>query len=502
MSAEFDWAKYVDENSNASMQSADFIELPLAKLDWESSRDLELDHSRDGLNLELSKVLKVESNSNCSRSSLKRSRCHSPTISTSNAKRTKVERVPGFPANSRAKSSLDKPQINFADILKATKERQKKRQERFDVSSSLNTRKVTAAERGNIISHVGSSGGGAAWTQRRKTKPLTNEETAAQPPQTSVCANLDTQRWVHSRENKMVATNGQTSKSNERNTCLDRQFLKKLESESGRNIAPIQTTSCQQPGHVIWQMQRKSDIIAANSRYSSDLMADKATKTYIMNQDSESETNAPSISSLSSNRTHMQSNESMSMATSECDMNAVFALSISSPSPFVPRSEPEAAYSPTYSVRSEKGKKSTSIRKTRYTNARGEVIILTKHQIDMRLRQLSIGKQTWGYQNYIRAVSKNMRSSSHPKTPDAMERISKRRFNGKVNVWRRRLHFWDAPRSLNTARETHEARMGAQITEDMAKYVDYENEDRPGFGRENWDIADRIEKAGTLQRRY
>merc|ERR1719391_1530746 len=139
-----------------------------------------------------------------------------------------------------------------------------------------------------------------------------------------------------------------------------------------------------------------------------------------MNQDSESETNTPSISSLSSNRTHMQSNESMSMATSECDMNAVFVSSVSSPSPYVTRPEPEAcftqvlfekpsikgssqfqyhtaqaAYSPPYSLLSEKVKKSSSTRNTRFTNARGEVIILTKHQIDMRLRQLSIGKQTW-----------------------------------------------------------------------------------------------------------
>jgi len=485
MNVEFDWAKYVDENSSASMQSADFSELPLAKLDWESSRGLEIDHSREGLSLELANVLKVESNSNFSRSSLKRSRCHSPDISTSNAKRIKLERVPGFSPHSGAKSSLEKQQINFAEILKATKERQKKRQERVDLSSSLNTHKVTAAERGNIISHVGSSGGGAAGTPRRKTKLLTKEEIAAQPPQTTVFANFNTQGCAHSNENKMVPTSCQTSKSNERNNYLGRPFLKKLESESGRSIAPIQTTSCQQPGHVIWQMQRKSDISAANSTYSPDLMADKTTKTFTMNQDSESETNAPSISSLSSNRTHMQSNESMSMATSESDMNALFALGSSSPSPFVSRSEPEATYSPTYSLRSEKGKKSRSIRKTRYTNARGEVIILTKHQIDMRFRQLSIGKQTWGYQNYIRAVSKSMRSSWHPKTPDAMERISKRRFNGKVNVWRRKLHFWDAPRSESRARESHEARMGAQITQDMQKYIDYENEDQQGFGWEN-----------------
>jgi len=81
---------------------------------------------------------------------------------------------------------------------------------------------------------------------------------------------------------------------------------------------------------------------------------------------------------------------------------------------------------------------------------------LSKHQISFRKRQLSIGKNTWGYQNYIRAVCKNKRSSWHPRTPDAMERISKRRFNGKVKVWRRKLHFWDAPRSITCPLDINE----------------------------------------------
>jgi len=31
----------------------------------------------------------------------------------------------------------------------------------------------------------------------------------------------------------------------------------------------------------------------------------------------------------------------------------------------------------------------------------------------------------------------------HPRTPDVKERISKRRFDGKVRAWRRALHSWD-----------------------------------------------------------
>merc|ERR1719317_1866738 len=79
-----------------------------------------------------------------------------------------------------------------------------------------------------------------------------------------------------------------------------------------------------------------------------------------------------------------------------------------------------------------------------YFQKSGGKVFLTEHRISKRIRQLSIAKRTAGYLNYLRAVPRDQRGNSDPRTPDPTERISKRRFDGKVRVWRRRLHEWDA----------------------------------------------------------
>merc|ERR1719433_971297 len=68
---------------------------------------------------------------------------------------------------------------------------------------------------------------------------------------------------------------------------------------------------------------------------------------------------------------------------------------------------------------------------------------LTPKQMEKRLGQILIGKQTTGYKNYRAVVPKNSRTADHPKTPDQTEIISKRRFDGKLRVWRNALHEFD-----------------------------------------------------------
>jgi len=564
MSGEFDWANFVDENSNASMQSVDFSELPLAKLDWESSRDLGLDCSREGLNLQVTKVLNVESNSNCSRASLKRFRGHSPDLSMSKAKRPKTHRALGTSASSVA-NSKDKPQLNFAEILKATKEREKVTKERFNTSTNFNTSNGTPAGCSNITLHVGSSGGETAWTKRRSQKSSRNEDRASQPPQTSVCANLEPQRWLATRGKMKEAKSSQTPQADERDTCPDGQIPNEQVSERGSSKFSLIKTSSPKASPVKEDIARKSGIIISNSKCSPDNfvwgtqqqssrtklfgVADKTKRNCLINPDSESETTAPSISSLSTTRTHVQSNESMSMATSsysdgktttsESDMNAVSVSSVSSPTSSVTQLQSEsynttvyfeqpdvkgavqnehpikAAYSsscaPSFGAASdclEKVRNTSGGRKARFTNARGEVIILSKHQIDKRLRQLNIGKQTWGYQNYIRAVPKSLRRVGHPTTPDPMERISKRRFNGKVNVWRRKLHFWDAPTCVTFLPDTEEsivpvavARLEAESKRNRIKYVGEETQAKHAVVRETYENAGEIKQDKAFQKR-
>jgi len=527
MSGEFDWANFVDENSNTSMKSVDFSELPLAKLDWESSRESGLDHSREGLNLRVTKILNVESNSNCSRASLKRLRGHSTDLSISKAKRPKTQRALETTATTVA-NSKDKPQLNFREVLKATKEREKVMKEHFNASTNFNTSDGTRSGCRYNTSNLGSSGDETGCSKRRSQESSKNEDSASQPPQTSVCAHLEIQRWLETREKQKHAKSSQTQIADDRDVCPDGKMLKEQVSERRSNNSSLKETYGPKSPPVQEQIAKKSGIIISNSKNSSESFVwgkqqqsshtklfgatDKTRRKCLINPDSESETNSPSVSSVSTTRTHVQSNESMSMATSESDLNAISVSSVSSPTlsmnqlqaesdnttasfeqPDVKRAvqkhSMKVAYSPssTRSVGaasdcSGKPRNTSGEMKGRFTNGRGKVIILSQHQIDMRRRQLNIGKQTWGYQNYIRAVPKSLRHGWYPVTPDPMERISKRRFNGKVNVWRRKLHFWDAPtRSASSPKgnerilPTAVSKLEGESKQNRIKYVGEEN---------------------------
>lgn len=89
------------------------------------------------------------------------------------------------------------------------------------------------------------------------------------------------------------------------------------------------------------------------------------------------------------------------------------------------------------------GKPSSTIEVAPNSNALGQLIIMTDRQIKKRKKQIDYGKNTVGYLNYLREVPKDKRGSKHPHTPDVTERISKRRFIGKLHNWRRKLHQWD-----------------------------------------------------------
>eukprot|EP00596_Hydrurales_sp_CCMP1899_P010281 CAMPEP_0119035340 /NCGR_PEP_ID=MMETSP1177-20130426/2264_1 /TAXON_ID=2985 /ORGANISM="Ochromonas sp, Strain CCMP1899" /LENGTH=328 /DNA_ID=CAMNT_0006993403 /DNA_START=150 /DNA_END=1136 /DNA_ORIENTATION=+ len=70
-----------------------------------------------------------------------------------------------------------------------------------------------------------------------------------------------------------------------------------------------------------------------------------------------------------------------------------------------------------------------------------------QHKLEMRLKQVQYGKNTIGYDNYTAAVPLNKRGynlAENPRTPDPYEIQSKRAFEGRIKVWRRGLHTWDA----------------------------------------------------------
>lgn len=75
-----------------------------------------------------------------------------------------------------------------------------------------------------------------------------------------------------------------------------------------------------------------------------------------------------------------------------------------------------------------------------------ELIETDEKRLEVRQRQIDMGKNTIGYQNYVSCVPKRVRAPRniiHPSTPDIAAKISKRNFDGRVKAWRRALHFWD-----------------------------------------------------------
>ena len=69
-------------------------------------------------------------------------------------------------------------------------------------------------------------------------------------------------------------------------------------------------------------------------------------------------------------------------------------------------------------------------------------------RLAQRAKQVEFGKNTNGYENYVRAVPKRERKGyqEHPRTPDITQEASKRKFDGIVHAARRagRRH-WRGP---------------------------------------------------------
>ncbi|XP_058467670.1 histone RNA hairpin-binding protein [Malaya genurostris] len=65
-----------------------------------------------------------------------------------------------------------------------------------------------------------------------------------------------------------------------------------------------------------------------------------------------------------------------------------------------------------------------------------------------RQKQIDYGKNTLGYENYMKQVPRDQRTKDHPKTPPKHFKYSRRAWDGLIKVWRKKLHCFD-PNAIN-----------------------------------------------------
>jgi len=170
MCDEDDWATLVDENSNSSMQSADFSELPLPELNWKKSCDLQLDYSRKGLNVVDPEILNMDSSPHYPNSPKKELQCNSLYFTISSPKRITTQLALSSCPTFSETESLHKPQLSFTPFLNANA-REMVKYERFNVPPCLTAGNGGAAKYPNIKLSLSDY---SNETQARFTTPGTN----------------------------------------------------------------------------------------------------------------------------------------------------------------------------------------------------------------------------------------------------------------------------------------------------------------------------------------
>ena len=111
-------------------------------------------------------------------------------------------------------------------------------------------------------------------------------------------------------------------------------------------------------------------------------------------------------------------------------------------------SSPSSSSSHSSSLSCTSSSSSSSSSQTSSTATGGENHRETdERKLAQRQKQIDYGKNTKGYDNYLRAVPRRKRHlqprGRRPRTPDKYLLCSKRRFDGIVRAWRRALHEWD-----------------------------------------------------------
>lgn len=70
-----------------------------------------------------------------------------------------------------------------------------------------------------------------------------------------------------------------------------------------------------------------------------------------------------------------------------------------------------------------------------------------RNAIRRRQKQIDFGKNTTGYQLYIKAVPKFKRMRGDPQTPNKYIKYSRRSWDAQIRLWRIKLHVYDPPQA-------------------------------------------------------
>ena len=144
-----------------------------------------------------------------------------------------------------------------------------------------------------------------------------------------------------------------------------------------------------------------------------------STSSHPFNQNNQNDVNL-NVSNNSSQRSQPTTRSRLKLSNFECKKNSRLFDAASSPTP---------SRSSRLSISS-----STS-----------SIFVNDPDIIQRRQKQIDYGKNTVGYQTYIRTVPKFKRSKDDPKTPNKDLSYSRRSWDQQIKLWRIKLHKYDPP---------------------------------------------------------
>jgi len=99
-------------------------------------------------------------------------------------------------------------------------------------------------------------------------------------------------------------------------------------------------------------------------------------------------------------------------------------------------------------------RKRTSLNKSHKTRSGDEAsdkakVVIDPDVLTRRSKQIQYGKNTLGYENYIKTTPKEARDKDDPRTPNKYAVYSRRSWDQQIKIWKRALHKFDPHSSDN-----------------------------------------------------